>query len=180
MARLTARSPCAGLELASVGGRVLSEVDYGAITSVAPFKGRERDVSGALKAAIGAGIPAPNRVIGKSGARVVWSGLGQAMVLGPPVAPEGAAVTDQSDAWACLALSGQGSAEVLSRLTPLDLRDRRFRRGHAGRSLLGHVPCLFLRLGSARYEMLVFRSMAGTAVHELGRAMEDAAAQVTL
>ncbi len=180
MARLTATSPCAGLDLTSAGGCELSEVDYGSITSVAPFRGREREVSDALKAAIGSGLPAPNRVVGKAGARVAWSGLGQILVLGPPVAPEGAAVTDQSDAWACLALTGRGSVDVLARLTPLDLRDSRFRRGHAARSLMGHMPCLFLRPGMARYEMLVFRSMARTAVHELNRAMEDVAAQNAL
>ncbi len=180
MARLTAISPCACLDPVTTGGRTLKEVDYGSITSVAPFKGREREVSDALKAVVGYGLPAPNRVTGKAGARNVWSGFGQAFVLGPTVAPEGAAVTDQSDAWACLALEGGGANEVLARLTPLDLREGRFRRGHAARSLLGHMPCLFMRLGKTRYEMLVFRSMAQTAVHELGRAMEDVTAQMVL
>jgi len=180
VARLTARSPCAGLDPVSVGRYGLGEVDYGSITSVAPFRGREREVSDALKAAIGSGLPAPNRVIGRTGARVAWSGLGQAFVLGPSVAPEGAAVTDQSDAWTCLALNGRDAADVLARLTPLDLRHHRFRRGHAARSLLGHMPCLFLRPGVARYEILVFRSMARTAVHELRRAMEDVTARMAL
>ncbi len=180
MARLTARSPCAGLELARGEHCELSGIDYGPITSVAPFKGRRQEVSKALKAAIGTGLPAANRVIGNSAIRVVWSGLDQAFVLGASVAPAGAAVTDQSDAWACLALSGQGSVDVLARLTPLDLRERRFRRGHAARSLLGQMPCVFLRPGALRYELLVFRSMAGTAVQELACAMEDATAKIGL
>ena len=180
MVRLTARSPCAGLDLASVEGCVLREVDYGSITSVSPFKGRMQEVSDALKTAMGVGLPPPNRAIGKAGSRVTWSGLNQVFVLGPPVAPAGAAVTDQSDGWACLEMSGKSSVDVLARLTPLDLRDRRFRRGHAARSLLGHMPCLFLRPGAARYELLVFRSMAETAVHELSRAMEQVSAQIDL
>ena len=180
MPRLTARTPCADLDLAGIGSCELSEVDHGSVTSVAPFRGCEQEVSKALKAIIGSGFPAPNRVMGKAGARVVWSGLGQALVLGPPVELENAAVTDQSDAWACLALSGKMSVDVLAHLTPLDLRDRRFRRGHAARSLLGHMPCLFMRLGATRYEMMVFRSMAATAVHEIRRAMEDVTAQIDL
>ena len=180
MGNLIAKSPCDGLVPVEAGGLRLSEVIYEAITSVAPLKGQEAKVSKALKLAIGAVMPAPNRATGKAGARVVWSGLGQALVLGPAVAPEGAAVTDQSDAWVCLALEGAGVAAVLARLTPLDLRDSQFKRGHAARSLLGHMNCLFLRSGAARYEMLVFRSMAQTAVHELTRAMQSVTSQTSL
>ncbi len=177
MVKLIAKSPCDGLLPVTHGSLTLAEIDYGAITSVAPFKARDKEVSAALKDAMGAGLPGPNRALGRSDARVVWSGLGQALVLGPAVAPKGAAVVDQSDAWACLALDGDGAADVLARLTPLDLRDGVFKRGHAARSLLGHMTCLFLRTGTARFEMLVFRSMAGTAVHELSEAMISVAAQ---
>lgn len=180
MARLIATSPCAGLELAGGPDCVLGEVDYGTITSVAPFRGRGKEVSDALQVSIGTGLPAANRMVVTAGARIVWSGLGQAFVLGPPVTPEGAAVTDQSDAWACLALDGRGSVDVLARLTPLDLRECRFRRGHAARSLLGHMPCLLMRPDTTRYEILVFRSMARTAVRELGRSISDLKAQIGL
>lgn len=178
MGNLIAKPPCDGLLPVATGALQLSEGVYETITSVAPFKGKDALVSKALKAAIGAALPAPNRATGKADARVVWSGLGQAMVLGPAVAPAGAAVTDQTDAWACLALEGPDAAAVLARLTPLDLRDSQFKRGHAARSLLGHMNCLFLRSGVARYEMLVFRSMAQTAVHELSRAMQSVTAQI--
>lgn len=180
MARLIAKSPCDGLVPVEAGGLRLTEADYGAITGLAPFQGQEGAVSATLKQAIGAGLPGPNRARGRAGARVVWSGLGQALMLGPPVDPAGAAVTDQSDAWACLALDGLGAREALARLTPLDLRDSAFKRGHAARSLLGHMTCLFIRTGATRYEMLVFRSMARTAVHDLTRAMQSVAAQARL
>ncbi len=177
MARLIAKSPAEGLLPVVVRGLTLTEADHGRITSVAPFRGQEAAVAGALKQAIGAAWPAPGRITGRAGARAVWSGLGQVLVLGPEVAVAGAALTDQSDAWCCLALEGEGAAAALARLTPLDLRESVFKRGHAARSLLGHMSCLFLRTGAARYEMLVFRSMARTAVHELTRAMESVAAQ---
>jgi len=180
VARLIAKSACDGLLPVSMGALSLTEIDYGNVTMVAPFRGQEAAVSDALKAAIGAGFPAANRALGKAGARVVWSGLGQALVLGPTVTNTGAALVDQSDAWACLALEGDGAAAVLARLTPLDLRDGAFKRGHAARSLLGHMTCLFIRTGDARYEMLVFRSMAKTAVHEISRAMQSVTAQEVL
>ena len=177
MASLIAKSPCAGLVPVEVAGATLTEWAPEAITSVAPFKGQDEAVSAALKEALGAGLPMPGRAMGKESARVLWSGLGQALVLGPRVELPGAAVTDQSDAWACLVLEGPEARAVLARLCPLDLRPEAFRRGHVARSLLGHMNAVLHRAGAERYELLVFRSMARTAVHELSEAMTSVAAQ---
>ncbi|MCG6904137.1 MAG: sarcosine oxidase subunit gamma [Rhodobacter sp.] len=177
MPRLIAKSACDGLLPVTIGSVTLSEFSPDAITSLAPFNGRAAAVSGALKSAIGAGFPAANRCTGKAGARVAWSGIGQALVIGPRVEIDGAAMTDQTDAWACLALDGARAGEVLARLCPLDLRDSQFKTGHAARSLLGHMTGLFLRTGARRFELLVFRSMAQTAVHELTGAMTSVDAQ---
>ena len=177
MVRLIPRSAADGLVPVQIGGLTLSEQAPDAITLVAPFKGQDNAVSAALKSGIGAAWPAPGRATGKAGARVIWSGLGQALVLGPPVTVTGAAITDQTDAWVAFVLEGKGATDVLARLTPLDLRDSQFKRGHAARSLLGHMNCLFLRAGVMRFEMLVFRSMAVTAVHDLTRAMQSVTAQ---
>ena len=68
---------------------------------------------------------------------------------------------------------------VLARLTPLDLRGSVFKTGHAARSTLGHMNCVFMRTGAARYQMMVFRSMTQTAVHEITRAMQSVTAQTT-
>ena len=176
MARLIAKSAGEALPV-RIGGMTLSEEHPEKITCIAPFKGQEKSVSEALKSAIGAAFPAPNRSTGKAGARLVWSGLGQAMLLGPSVDIKGAALTDQSDGWSCLSLQGEGARDVLARLTPLDLRDGVFKRGHAARSLLGHMNAIFLRSGAERYDMLVFRSMTQTAIHELTEAMTSVSAQ---
>lgn len=177
MVSLIQKSAADGLVPLQVGTLSLTEPDFGAITMVAPFKAKGKAVSDAMKKATGVGFPAPGRSGGKAGARVVWVGMGQALVLGAPVSIPDAAITDQTDAWCVLALEGVGAADVLARLTPLDLRDAVFKRGHAARSLLGHMNCLFLRTGATRYELMVFRSMAHTAVHEIRRAMESVTAQ---
>ncbi|MFW5881818.1 MAG: sarcosine oxidase subunit gamma, partial [Roseicyclus sp.] len=67
--------------------------------------------------------------------------------------------------------------EVLARLTPIDLGEAAFAPGHAARTMLGHMSCLLLRLEADRFGLMVFRSMAGTAAHELDRAMRLAAAR---
>ena len=177
MVKLLAKSPAHGVLPVTRGTLKLSDCSPDIITSIAPFKGQEAAVSKALKAAIGLELPAPNRSGVKDGVRLVWSGLAQVFLLGARVNIEGAALTDQSDAWACLALRGAGAADVLARLSPLDLRDSHFEIDHVARSLLGHMNALFVRTDTDRFEILVFRSMAQTAVHELTRAMESVTAQ---
>ncbi len=169
---LTVRSPASGLLPLTVGTVTLFEDEGQAITSVAPFRGQESAVSDALKAQLGAAWPKPGRSTGKSGSRVVWSGLDQAFVIGPALSPiPGAALTDQSDAWACLTLEGEGARDVLARVTPLDLRPSAFKQGHAARTELAHMSALLLRTGESRYAIMAFRSMAKTLVHDLHEAM---------
>ena len=177
MISLIAKSACEGLLPLSYGSATLTEAFSEAITSVMPLKGQDKAVSAALKDAVGAELPGPGRTTGNAGARVVWSGTGQAMVLGPRVTIAGAAVTDQSDGWACMALEGEDARAVLARLVPLDLRVGVFKSGHAARTLLGHMSCVLMRTGKDRYGLMVFRSMAKTAVHELEIAMKSVAAQ---
>ena len=86
-------------------------------------------------------------------------------------------MTDQSDGWAVMRLEGAGARDVLARLCPLDLRAPVFKRGHTARSLLGHMNASITRVGVNAFEIMVFRSMANTAVHELNEAMKSVAAQ---
>ena len=178
MVNLIAKTPCGDVLPIQVGAMTLSEVLPEAITSVMPLNGQQKKVSSALKSKIGAGFPAPGRSTGKDTARVIWSGAGQALVLGPQVALEGAAITDQSDGWACMTLTGPLAAEVLARLAPVDLRNSVFEVGHVARTLLGHMVCVLLRSGPDEFTIMVFRSMAQTAVHELEIAMKSVTAQV--
>jgi heterotetrameric sarcosine oxidase gamma subunit len=161
----------------SAGGVTLSEVLPEAITSVAPFAGQDAAVSASLDAAVGAAFPEPNRWAGSAAARAVWTGPGQAMVIGRRVTPEGAALTDQSDGWAVLRVEGEGAEAVLARLVPVDVRRRHMPPGHAARTLLHHMTCTLLRVDDTAFEILVFRSMAATAVHHLETAMRSVAAQ---
>lgn len=178
MVDLIAKSACDGLLPKEIGGVSLTEIVFDAVTSVVPFRGQEAAVSDALKAQMGAAFPDPNRTTGKAKARVVWSGHGQAMVLGPVLEPiAGAAMTDQTDAWACVALEGSGARDVLARLVPIDLRDGQFKRGHAARTQLMHMNIVLMRTGADRYGIMAFRSMADTLVHDLETAMEAVAAR---
>jgi sarcosine oxidase subunit gamma len=181
VAELIARTPFAGLLPIAHGGVTATEVDPGPVVSVSRAGGTAAEVSDGLGREIGLAFPGPGETLAGDGVRVVWSGMDQCFVLGArPAAIPGAATTDQSDAWAVVALEGGAVRDVLARLVPVDLRDAAFPEGRAARTLLGHMSCLLLRTGPESFEAMVFRSMAGSAAHELDRAMRLVAGRAGL
>ncbi|EEW24548.1 sarcosine oxidase subunit gamma [Rhodobacter ferrooxidans] len=177
MPSLIAKAPLTATPL-QIGGAKLSAIDPGPITSVAPFRGKEAAVAVALER-LGLSFPAPGQYVESNGLRLVWTGRDQAFLIG--AAPEGleglAALTDQSDGWAALLLEGPAAEAVLARLYPLDLRASVFPPGHASRSALNHMLSILLRTGADSFQIMVFRSMAQTAWHELHAAMTGLAAR---
>jgi heterotetrameric sarcosine oxidase gamma subunit len=173
---LIAKSALEGRTL-TAGTVALAEVETGLITSVAVLPGGAKAVAKGLKA-LGLSMPEPNTFAEKKGARIVWTGRDQAFLMGvAPPALEGAAVTDQSDGWAVLSVSGAGVSEVLARWVPIDLRLAVFPVGHVVRTQLNHMNVVILRVGDHAVEILVFRSMARTAWHEIETAMHMVAAR---
>ena len=162
---------------AALGGVTLAELAVGPILSVAVLPGGAKAVARGLKA-LGLAMPDPGSFGEKKGLRIVWTGRDQAFLIGiGSVAIEGAAVTDQSDGWAVLGLSGVGATDVLARLVPLDLRLAAFPVGRVARSGLNHMNAVILRTGDYAFELMVFRSMARTAWHELETTMSMVSAR---
>ena len=176
MPELIAKSALEGRSI-TLGGVTLAEVPVGPITSIAALPGGAKTLAKGLKA-LGLAMPAPNTFAEKQGARILWTGRDQAFLIGVD-APmlEGAAVTDQSDGWAVLGISGVAAVDVLARLVPLDLRLGAFPVGSAVRSGLNHMNVVILRVGDYAFEVMVFRSMARTAWHELESTMGMVAAR---
>jgi sarcosine oxidase subunit gamma len=156
------------------GSTRLEALPQGRILSVAPYPGREDEAARRLGA-----FPAPGEFHVLGTAQIVWAGRGMAFLFDPA---EGqvdglhgvAAVTDQSDGWAGLRLSGPDAVDVLARLVPLDLAQMPPRA--SARSLLNHLPLLLIR-GDDGFELWSYRSMAGTLLHELATAMRGVAAR---
>lgn len=183
MPELIVRSPAAGLTPVEIGGAKLTEAAMVPIWAIAPLRGQTDAVSRLLSKAHGLPFPAPGALHATGTARIAWSGLDQALLMG--IAPEAdlashAALVDQSDAWAHLVLDGPATRDVLARWVPMDLSPAACPPGSARRTLLGHMPALILHEGGDRFELLVFRSMAGTAVHDLTRAMRGVAARAAI
>lgn len=178
MPELIAKSALEGRSL-TLDGVTLAEVDTGPVTSIAVYPGQAKAVAKGLKA-LGLVMPEPNSFSEKKGARIVWTGRDQAFLMGVDApALEGAALTDQSDGWAVLALSGAGGAEVLARLVPMDLRLGAFPVGRVARTQVNHMNAVILRTGDDMVQVMVFRSMARTAWHELETTMHMVTARHT-
>lgn len=163
MVKLIARTPCAGLLPLDIGTLHLQEVVIAQAQSIAPFKGQQKAVAAMMPVA----FPKPNRVSGTD-PRAVWTGPGQALLIGAALDKAPAALVDQSDSLAAVMITGAEVEQVLARLVPLDLRA--MKAGHTARTLIGHMNGSVTRLGPDSFEVMVMRSMAATLVHDLERA----------
>ncbi|WP_298913283.1 sarcosine oxidase subunit gamma [uncultured Roseobacter sp.] len=180
MGDLIAKSAFGDLLPLSEGAATLSDAEVGHLTSIAPFQGQTTATSQALRAAHGMALPAVNRATGKAFERAIWFGKDMALLVGPPPNADlarTAALTDQSDAWACVTLDGPPAEDILARLVPVDLRAAEFKRGHTVRTQIRHMNGSITRVGSDSFLIMVFRSMAITLVQDIKQAMEATAAR---
>jgi len=151
-----------------VGPVTLHGVTMGPMWSVSPFAGQQAACVAAL-AKIAVAWPAR----GRATAGAMWFGLDQVMVQGAVMPAMPAAVTDQSDAWACICVKGDAVA-VLARLVPVDLRAP---EGTVWRTLVGHMTAHITCVAEDAYDVMVMRSMAGTLLHDLTTAAQAVAAR---
>jgi sarcosine oxidase subunit gamma len=177
---LIATSPARGLTPVTIGAVTLTEPPQAPVWAILPRQGTAKALDSALQKAHGLTFPNPGMCHEARGLCLAWSGLDQAFLIGS--APDKslgphAALIDQSDAWTHLWIEGEQSRAVLARLVPIDLSPAACPKGSARRTLLGHMPTLILHPGGDRFEVLVFRSMAHSAVHDLTLAMTAVAAR---
>lgn len=180
MTKLKELSPCAGLLPLEIGTVRLSEPEMTTMNLIAPYRGEAAALGKTMKAEHGLDWPSAGQTCAANGAELVWFGLDQAMLIGvePSAKLEAhAAVTEQSNAWAVVELEGVGARAVLARLTPLDMRDSSFAVGNTARTELFHMQSAITRVSETRWQVIVFRSMAKTLVHDLKVAMEGVAAR---
>jgi heterotetrameric sarcosine oxidase gamma subunit len=89
-----------------------------------------------------------------------------------------ASISDQSDAYPVLRLSGARGRDVLAKLVSLDLHPAVFNIGHSASTGAAHISVILWRLenapdGSSAFEIAFPRSMAGSLWH----AIQEAAAE---
>ena len=165
------------------GPVALTEVTDRALASVAARLGREQETAAILADFLGETPPAPQRRCGGS-VSAFWTGPDQWMIDAPldthedlaaqlASRAEGAmSVTEQTDAWCRFDLTGDGLAEVLARLCPVDFQS--FEGGEAVRTAIDHLGCFVVCRSPEHACILGPRSGAGSLHHALMTAIRSA------
>lgn len=149
------------------------------MATVMTYQGRRADLSAKLMDKYGLSLPDGPRRVASSTMAVV--GLGPRTYLiqreqGASLEAEltqtfgdSAAVTDQSDGYAVLRLSGPRVRDVLEKCVSIDLHDKVFVAGAVASTSCAHMGVILWRMdddaGFAVFEMAVFRSFARSLWH---------------
>ena len=178
MPELIAKTALEGRTPLTIAGTTLSEVDPGAITSIAVYPGQGKAVAKALKP-LGLSFPAVNSFTTNGAAQLIWTGRDQAFLTGADCPDMGAsaAVTDQTGGWVTLALAGPEAAAALMRYVPMDLSLAAFPVGMAVRTPFYHMAMVLMRVSDQGFQLMLFRSMARTGWHEIEVALRSLAAR---
>ncbi|MEM9434786.1 MAG: sarcosine oxidase subunit gamma [Pseudomonadota bacterium] len=177
MIDLVANASGAGLLPLGIGSARLQELDVGPITSIAPFNGQSKATDAALSKSFGLGLPEPGKSTSAVGLSLIWTGRGQYFLIGAHPGDLPAAVTDQSDAWTIVSLTGGTDTQILARLCPIDTSAMEV--GDVARSLIGHMSAVIWRRENG-FTILVFRAFAQTLIHEFEGVMTSLAAQAEI
>ena len=174
---LTARSPLGGVAL-DFDGVTIVEVTGLAIISIATPHGGEDALAKAAKSAYATGLPAVGHsTLSKTGnARFLGLAKDHAFLLfddpdGNPLdavakeIAETAWLTDQSDSWAMLRVSGSKCRVALERICPIDLHPSAFPQGRVARTLMEHLGVIIMHEEPDTYLLLSARSYASSFLH---------------
>ena len=182
MLKLTTKTPLEDLLPISIGTITLSDETPAFMTLIDCPNGSESKVSEALKKVHGITLPAPNRTTARAKNRCLWFGKNH-LLLGSELdetLSKIARLTDVSDGYAVLRAEGKDIEGVLARLAPIDLAPSHFKPGYTARTLVRHMHAALTRISDTIFQIIVFRSMAQTLVHDLTRAMTSIDARTSL
>jgi len=139
----------------SIGTVSVAEVSGQGIVAIAPPQGEAYALSGTLQTAYGLDWALVGLSTSGTDARLLGVAPDQGFLLfphdGPDAVPAVAAklgqaawLTDQSDSWAILRVSGTGSREALARICMLDLHPDIFGPGAVSRTTMEHLGVIIL------------------------------------
>ena len=162
----------------TVGGLRIAEVPDMALASLARRRDRDAALATAAESFLGVGLPPVATWVGKAPFGVFWTGPGQWMVEAPHASHQdlaarlkaavgdAASVTEQTDAWARFAITGDAVVALLERLCPLD--PAAMTTGTAHRTTIDHLGCVVLCREAGRWlDILGPRSAAASLHHAL-------------
>ena len=169
----------------TIGGVTLSENPGLALASVMARMGQEGSCRQHLADLLGQDAPGPGKCCLHDPEAAFWMGPDQWMVGAPFGTHEdlaaqlkarfgdSASITEQTDAWACFDLRGDGIEAVMELSCGIDMRS--MKTGDAQRASIHHLGCFVLRRDPSNWvRILGPRSSAGSLHHALVTAMGSA------
>ncbi|SFR06012.1 sarcosine oxidase subunit gamma [Poseidonocella sedimentorum] len=169
----------------TVGAVTLTERPDVALASVAARRGQAEACATALTRLLGAAAPAPGKSSAGDPFSAVWMGPGQWMLSADFTTHEDiaamlkdaladmASITEQTDAWTCFDLTGQGAFAVLELLCNVNLTT--FHAGNATRSTIHHLGCFVICTEpDTSVRIIGPRASAGSLHHAITTAMAAA------
>ena len=152
-------------------------VDIGKVSIAIPLAG-EKKAEKALANLFGVAVPpvGNSTLSDDKMARVIRLGNDQLFVLmfDKPTDPKAllakeigdvAYLTDQSDSWVGIEISGPVARQALERICMIDLNPGVFLEGYAARTLMEHLGVLIVRSGTQSYTLLSASSSAKSFLH---------------
>ncbi len=187
--RLVALSPLAGFSLEAEGAQCREEPGY-AIASVTASRGSGKKLSTAMTSAFGVALPDPGKAVaigdgkGKHKGDMMVSSARDQVFICRHQSPEAhlaqvtkacghvASITDQSDAWARISLTGPACPMIMERLCSVDTRLAVFPPGSVARTQIEHMGVIIIRQNASaamkhHFVLLTPRSSAHDLAHAL-------------
>lgn len=148
------------------------------LTSMAVPQGGEAAFAAALKSATGLDLPTPRVASQRDNLILIATTPDQFLLISPDgdapaEALAGAAyVTDQSDVWVALEISGTGARRALERICPIDLDESVFQTGAFARTVMEHLGAFILRRDADAFLLLSASSSARSFLHTVETSIE--------
>ena len=180
---LISAPPLAGTDV-TIGSMRLSAPADLAIVAIALPLGGEKSALAAIKKGYGVDLPDPGKSVVAGDATLVRLAADQAFVLFTRATPDAEAavaekigdaayLTDQTDAWCTLDLSGHDSRAALERICPVDLHPHSFAVDDAARTTMEHMGSLIIRQDEDSYRLLSMSSSANSFLHAVEASMKN-------
>lgn len=182
---LTAQPALGGYDRTFGSTRLAECTDLAAVSITVPLGG-DMEFESALASAYGISRPEPGMsVLARDGeTRLLALGVDQFFALFSHATPDAlqivgsaledaAYLTDQTDNWVFLELTGPRARPALERICPIDLHPTSFSVGSAARTVMEHLGALVVRMDDESYLLASASSSAGSFLHAIETSIEN-------
>ena len=160
----------------------LATIEDAGLTGMITLRGdlSSKEVTAAVKTAIGLDMPAQRQALSGQGAAVLWMSPDELLLMCPyadaaqTIAALEEALNGQhflvanvSDARTYVRVSGAGARETLAKVCPVDLSEKAFTPGMFRRTRMAQIPAAFWLDEAGIFHLICFRSVADYAFNLL-------------